>query len=83
MSIEHITRTTIVFQCDRCFTNIDFHAEEGHPTADMVACLGLAKEIGWKSDKHVGYAWEHYCPECAVLPASERYPRTKPDPTDD
>jgi hypothetical protein len=42
-----------------------------------VACLKLAKEQEWRSDKHVGYGWEHYCPECAKLSDHDRRPKPR------
>lgn len=77
MSIEKPERGMLVIQCDACDEHIDFNADEGQPTDDMVACLKLAKEQEWRSDKHVGYGWEHYCPDCAKLSDHDRRPKSR------
>jgi hypothetical protein len=77
MSIEKPERGMLVIQCDACEDHIDFNADEGQPTDDMVACLKLAKEQGWVSQKPVGFQWEQYCEECAKLSDVNRRPKPR------
>ena len=78
MAIDVPNSGVLVVCCDLCFDTLELTADEGHPVADRVACLKLAHEAGWKSEKHVGYAWEHYCPTCASLPDEDRVPQSRP-----
>jgi hypothetical protein len=71
MAIDTPSSGILVFCCDICFETLEMTADEGLPVADRVACLRLAKEAGWKSEKHVGYAWQHFCPDCGDAAAEE------------
>lgn len=82
MSFDKPSDEVFVLQCDACFDTLEFTAAETDSDEfvdpkDTVACLLAAKRKGWRSDKHVGFSWEHYCPGCAKLPDSERHPRAK------
>lgn len=77
MSFDKPSADVFVLQCDACLDTIEFTEAEGVAPDDTVACLTASKKLGWKSEKHIGFAWEHYCPTCAKLPDAERYPHTK------
>jgi hypothetical protein len=71
MSIEKPEPGLLVIHCDMCDEFIEFSRDEGQPTDDPAACLRLAKEVGWKSEKQVGFDWSHYCEDCAPAAAAE------------
>ena len=77
MSIERPERGMLVIMCDACDDRLDFTADEGFPVGDTVACLKLAKEQGWISQKYPGFQWEQYCEECAKLSDHDRRPKSR------
>jgi hypothetical protein len=77
MSFDKPSTDVFTLQCDGCLDTIEFTEAESVDPANTVECLTAAKKLGWISEKHVGFAWENYCPDCAKLPDSERHPRPK------
>lgn len=78
MAFDKPDNSTLVFDCDYCHTTTDFNVDEGHPVADVPACIRLLKEIGWTTKKVPGYSWEQYCEECSKLPDEMKRPQAKP-----
>lgn len=79
MSIDRPDSHTLVFGCDACDEVVEFAAQdEGvDDPPNFVTSWQAAKDQGWRTDKHVGFDWEHYCPECAKLSDKDRIPRAR------
>jgi hypothetical protein len=77
MAYNEVVDGTLTIECDHCHAEYKFYADEGAPVAEPVKCFRELRAIGWIAHKPVGYAWEQYCPACAILPEAERVPTSR------
>jgi len=75
MAFDRPEINRLTFSCDACPEFVEFENDNG-PVSFAKAWADL-KEIGWHTQKPVGYYWEHYCSKCALLAERDRVPRAR------